>query len=209
MPLLDGRKLRYINKEAGDTYEYTLTLKYIGGRDWKVFTTEDEDIPYGAIEFTSNGIVVETSTLVSYTSLESRRVVSSFNQVWVDEDARVDSIWFDEQPGTETLVAGFETVTVPAGTYEECMKTVATPLPEIADSVEARYQRGDASEEQYIKEREVVNWQTVRWFAHGVGLVKETLGPPGEVKVSRELLAIESEGAGLVDSLQIKKLQQE
>lgn len=201
MPLLDSRVLRYREKSEQETYEYTLSLKYIGGRVWKVYTTHDENIPYGRIEFTSNGNIVEAAALISLTSLESRKRVSAFNQVWVDEGANVDSVWRDESTGTETLVAGYETVTVPAGTFEECLKTVTTPLPEVADSIEARYQRGESGEDLYVKECEVANWQTVRWFASGVGLVKEQIGPPGEVKIIRELIAVESEGVGLVDSV--------
>lgn len=204
MPLLDGRTLRYRERGDGETYEYTLTLKYIGGRAWKVYTTHDENIPYGRIEFTSNGTIVEASTLISLTSLESRKQVSAFNQVWVDAGAEVDSVWRDEATGTETVVAGYETVTVPAGTFTECLKTVTTPLPEVADSVEARYQRGDSDEKLYIEEREVVNWQTVRWFAAGVGLVKEQVGPAGDMRITRELVALEAEGVGLVDSAYIE-----
>lgn len=207
MPLLDGRKLRYREKGDGETYEYTLTMKYIGGRAWKVFVCEDDDTPYGGIEFTTNGVAVEAATRISFTSLESRTQVSAFNQVWVDDGADPDSGWFDEQPGTETIVAGYETVTVPAGTFDDCLKTVATPLPDVADSVEARYQRGDSDEKLYLEEKAVVNWQTVRWFAHGVGLVKEQLGPPGNAKIVRELLAIESEGAGKIDSFYVNQLE--
>jgi len=204
MPLLDGRKLRYRQNDEGETSEYSLTLKYIGGRQWKVYTTEDDNLPYGAIEFSSNGTIVEAVTLISFTSLESRKLVSAFNQKWVDAGAELDSVWFDEVPGTETLVAGYETVTVPAGKFENCLKTVVTPLPEIKDSVEARYQRGDSDEKLYIEEREVASWQTVRWFAHGVGLVKEQIGPMGDAKIIRELIALDSEGVGFIDSAFVK-----
>lgn len=204
MPLLDSRVLRYRQKSNGETSEYTLSLKYIGGRAWKVYTVKDENIPYGELEFSSNGTIVEAATRISLTSLESRKTVGAFNQVWVDEGADVDSVWYDEQTGTETVVAGFEQATVPAGTFDECLKTVTTPLPEIADSIKARYERGDTDEQLYLKEKEVVDWQTVRWFAAGVGLVKEQIGPQGEAKIVRELIAIEAEGAGLVDSTQLK-----
>ena len=209
MPLLDSRILRYRQKSNGETSEYTLTLKYIGGRAWKVYTVKDKDIPYGELEFSSNGVIVEAATRMSLTSLESRRTVGAFNQVWVDEGADVDSVWYDEQTGTETVVAGYERVTVPAGTFEDCLKTVTTPLAEIADSIEARYQRGDSNEQLYLKEKEVVNWQTVRWFAAGVGLIKEQVGPQGEAKIVRELIAVEAEGSGLVDSTQIKSQPQQ
>ena len=145
MPLLDSRVLRYREKADGPSTEYTLTLKYIGGRSWKVYTCQDENIPYGSIEFTSNGVIVEAATLISLTSLESRKVVSAFNQVWVDEAVEVDSSWYDESTGTETLVAGYETVTVPAGKLEDCLKTGTTPLPEIADSVESHTPRSARS----------------------------------------------------------------
>lgn len=209
MPLLDGRIMRYQEKGNGETYDYTLTMRYIGGRAWKVFTCEDEVTPYSGIEFTSNGSVVEAATGVGFTSMESRQHVGAFNQVWIDEKADPDSGWYDEQLGTETIEAGYETVTVPAGTFENCLKTVATPVPAVMDSVEARYQRGDSDEKLYLEEKRVVNWQTVRWFAHGVGLVKEQLGPPGEIKIVRELLAVEAEGGGKVDSFFVKQLEED
>ncbi|MBL0063358.1 MAG: hypothetical protein IPP40_18210 [bacterium] len=132
--LLDSRVVRYRQKGSGETSEYTLTFKYIGGRAWKVYTAKGDNLPYGELEFSSNGTIVEAATQMSLTSLESRNTVGAFNQVWVDE-MDVDSVWYDEQTGTETVVAGFERVTVPAGTFDECLKTVTTPLAEIADPV--------------------------------------------------------------------------
>lgn len=207
MPLMDGRKLRYHEKGNGESYDYSLTMKYIGGRAWKVYVCEDEGTPYGGIEFSSNGVIVEAATRISFTSMESRTQVSAFNQIWVDEGAALDSAWYNEQTGTETIVAGFETVTVPAGKFEDCLKTVVTPLPAVADSIEARYQRNEMDEQAYSEERGVANWQTVRWFAQGVGLVKEQIGPPGEVKIVRELLAVDAEGAGKVDSFEVEQLE--
>lgn len=203
-PLLDGRVLRYRQNSNGETTEYTLAIRYLGGRAWKVFEAKSENNPYGGLEFMTDGNIVEASTLLSFTSLESRKLVGQFNQVWVDEGVAVDSMWEDPTPGTETLVAGFETVTVPAGTFEECLKTVVTPLPEIKDSIEARYKRDDSNEVLYLREKEVADWQTVRWFAHGVGLVKEQIGPQGESVIVRELVAVEVEGHGDVDSLYAK-----
>lgn len=206
-PLLEGRKLRYRESADGETREYTMTFRYIGGREWKVYEVKGDDLPYGAIEFQSDGRIVEAVTMLSMTSLESRLHTGQFNQVWLDDGVSEDSAWQDFAPGTETLVAGFETVTVPAGRYEECLMTVTTPLPEVKDSVEARYNRDEMKEPAYLRERELANWQTMRWFAHGVGLVKEQIGPPGEIRIVRELLAIEEEGYGLVDSLQLRKTQ--
>ncbi|MBK6766673.1 MAG: hypothetical protein IPG71_10265 [bacterium] len=128
--------------------------------------------------------------------------MSVYDQVWVDEGAEVDSLWTDPTVGTESLVAGYESVTVPAGTYDDCLKMVITPLPELRDSVEARYQRDESDEQLYLQEKEAASWQTVRWFANGVGLVKEQIGPSGDARIVRELLAVDVKGTGQVDSLQ-------
>ncbi|MBK6766674.1 MAG: hypothetical protein IPG71_10270 [bacterium] len=69
LPLLDGRVLRYRERAADETSEYTLTLRYLGGRAWKVYEAADENNPYGVIEFSSDGKIVEAATLVSLTSL--------------------------------------------------------------------------------------------------------------------------------------------
>lgn len=201
LPLLDGRVMRYRERADGESTEYSLTLKFLGGRTWKVYEATDDDIPYGVIEFSSDGKIVEVATLTSLTSLESRKDISFFDQVWVDEGADVDSVWTDPTVGTESLVAGYETVTVPAGTYEECLKMVATPLPELMDSVNARYERDESDEQLYLEEKEAAGWQTVRWFAHSVGLVKEQIGPPGDPRIVRELIAVVAEGAGDADTL--------
>lgn len=199
--MLDGRILRYRENAEGEASEYSLTLKFLGGRTWKIYEATDKDIPYGAIEFSSDGKIVEVATQVSLTSLDSRKSVSVYDQVWIDEGAEVDSFWTDPTVGTESLVAGYETITVPAGKFEDCLKMVVTPLPELKDSIEARYQRDESDEQLYLLEKEASNWQTVRWFANGVGLIKEQIGPPGAARIVRELLAVEAEGAGEVDTL--------
>jgi len=200
MPLLDGRKLVYRETDEGERDDYSLTLHYIGGRNWKIYSVVEEETPYGRIEFESNGVVLRVSTQISLTSLESRKSIGAFTTVWLDGNAPEDSAWFDELTGTETLVAGYENVTVPAGSYTECLKTVSTPLPDLADSLEARYERSEIDEKQYTLERTFLNWQTVRWFASGVGLIKEQIGPPGETKILRELVAVEVEGTGKEDT---------
>ena len=200
MPLLEGRKLLYRETEAGEQLEYSLTLHYLGGRQWKIFGIREEESPYGAIEFESDGKIVRATTQLSFTSLDDRSGVGAFTAVWLDQGADEDSTWLDDQAGTETIVAGFEGVTVPAGRFSECLKIVTTPLDAVADSIEARYQRNAIDEQQYVEERAVANWQTVRWFAAGVGLVREQIGPPGETKILRELLMVAEIGTGKADS---------
>lgn len=204
LPLLENRILEYRESADGEETIYELKFHYIGGREWKVYTVTGDNSPYGGFELQSDGVLVEAVSNLSYTSLEPRDEVAEYAQVWVDDGAEVDSAWIDPTPGTETIVAGFETVSVPAGRFEECLKTVVTPLPEVKDSVEARYARGALNEDQYLREREYAAWQTVRWFAAEIGLVKEQLGPPGQARIVRELLAVKSEGVGLVDSLFLK-----
>lgn len=208
-PLLEGRTLSYRQTQDGETKDYTMSLHYIGGRSWKVYEAKFEGLAYGGLEFNSNGLIVEASSQYSLTSLDPRDDVSEFRQVWIDLGAREDSIWFDAAPGTESIFAGYETATVPAGRFENCMMVIANPIAEIKDSIEARHARENTSDALYKKEVEVWNWSTVRWFAPGVGLVKEEIGPPGEVKIRRELVAVTSEGVGVVDSLHLPKLDED
>jgi hypothetical protein len=208
-PLLEGRVLSYRQTIEGETKDYTMSLHYIGGRAWKVYEAKIEGLAFGGLEFNSNGVVVEATSQFSYTSLEPRDEVSAFRQVWLDTGAREDSLWYDAAPGTESVFAGYQSVTVPAGSFENCMMIIATPVAEIKDSIEARHARGKSSDVLYQKELEVWNWSTVRWFAQGVGLVKEEIGPPGGVSIRRELLAVTSEGHGLVDSLHLPNTDEE
>jgi hypothetical protein len=194
MPLYEDRQHRYRVNEYGEIYEYSMKMRYLGGDEYKVFETiiVEGEAP-GGIEFSQHKQQVIAITQFSLTSLESPRLRSEFSQVWIDESLRPGDAWTDFDTGTQTVFAGYEDVTVPAGSYTGCYKTVTEALPILADSIHARYEREeeDMDEKMLAKQLDNAEQVVVRWFAKDVGLVKEQYGG---TRFLRELVAVEKTG---------------
>ena len=190
MPLLDGRILRYQEQNGGKSSDYTLRLRYTGGRDVRVYQAFYSGASFGDVLFLSNGPKVTFSTNKPVTAMMA---LPEYRQIWVNEDAQKGDEWFDGDVGTETVFAGYETVSVPAGTYENCYKTVITVTPAFVDSLDTWESRGSMSREEHDRWARDSSDVTVRWFAAGVGLVKEQLNGPDR---TRELVAVVDPGTG-------------
>jgi hypothetical protein len=193
MPLLDGRVLRYQEQIGGKTHDYTLHLRYAGGRQVRAYQATFDGINLGDCMFLSSGPKVTFSTTKPVTAMTA---LAEYRQVWVDDTAQQGDEWYDGDMGTQTVFAGYETVTVPAGTYENCYKTVTTVVPAFVDSLDKWEGRGSMSKEEHDEWAKDVNDVTVRWFASGAGLVKEQLNGPEH---TRELVAILEPGTGLAE----------
>jgi len=193
LPLLDGRTLSYRERENTEEHTYTVQMRYAGGKTTRVYPLLFKGIKMGHCVFRSDGKQVIFSTDKPLTALMS---LPEYRQIWVDEAAKIGDEWNDMDTGTKTMLAGFETVTVPAGTYENCYKTVTTVLPVFLDSLQAWRERGDLSDDEYR------DWQAdskdiiVRWFASGVGLVKEQINSSDH---TRELVSVVKTGTGKID----------
>ncbi len=192
-PLLHKRVMRYQEQHNGVTKDYTLEMLYMGGRSIRAYEARFKGIKAGLCNFISKDSVVYFET---DQPLTSTMLLTAYRQVWVDENAEYGSSWIDDDMGTETVIAGFETVSVPAGTFADCYKTVVTPLPGLADSLQARLQRDDITKDEFQRQLPNVNTVVVRWFAKDVGLVKEQIGSSDFV---RELVEIVSPGTGLAE----------
>jgi hypothetical protein len=192
MPLYEDRQLRYRVTEYGETYEYSMKLRFLGGEKYKVFEASivDGEAP-GGIEYSNHDKQIIAVTQFALTSLESPRQKGEFSQVWIDEALRPGDFWTDNDTGTQTVFTGYEDVTVPAGTFTGCYKTVTEALPVLADSIRARFDRKEMDEEMLEKQLDNAKQIVIRWFAKDVGLVKEQIGASRFV---RELLAVENEG---------------
>lgn len=190
--LLHDRLLRYQERTGERTRTFTLRLLYAGGRSVRVYEAVFDGVDPGRCAFLSSGTQVFFETNRSPMALE---LLPEYRQLWVDEAAAVGDSWQDEDTGTETVFAGYETVTVPAGTYQNCYKTVTTASRALTDSLSAWRSRGRLSDEEYQSRADEAARVVVRWFASGVGLVKEQLAPDHV----RELLAVVRPGTGLVD----------
>jgi hypothetical protein len=192
MPLYEDRQLRYRVIDYGDTYEYSMKLRYLGGEEYKVFkaTVVEGEAP-GGLEFSSHEQQVTAITQFTLTSLESPLQKGEFSQIWIDEALQPGGYWTDFDTGTQTVFAGYEDVIVPAGTYTDCYKTVTEALPVLVDSIRARFERGEMDEEMLAQQSDNAKLIVLRWFAKDVGLVKEQVGT---ARFVRELLAVENEG---------------
>ena len=197
LPLKEDLTLRYRLTYYGEVQEYSMRLRYLGGKSYKVFKAYFEGGEQGGLEFSSHGKQVVVTTQHSLTSLKSRLERGDFQQLWIDESLEPGDFWQDEDTGTQTVFTGYEDVTVPAGTFSDCYLTVTEALPELIDSINARLERGELDAELLNQELENAKLVVVRWFALDVGLVKEQFGSSAYV---RELLAIENEGWFTTDS---------
>lgn len=193
-PLLHDRLLRYQERTDGTSREFTLQLFYSGGRSIRVYQGTYKGIPLGKCNFLSRDSVV---TLETPRPLTTSQLLPAYRQVWVDEQVAAGDTWIDDETATETMFAGFEDVTVPAGSFPQCYKTATTTLPGFADSLRARHERKELPDREYEQQLANANLVIVRWFAKGVGLVKEQLGSENHV---RELVEIMKPGRGEDDS---------
>lgn len=189
-PLLHDRLLRYQERIGETSREYTLHLLYSGGRSIRVYRGIYQGIDPGKCNFLSRDSVVTLETPRPLTTSEFR---PAYRQVWVDENAVAGDSWIDEDTATETNFVGFEDVVIPAGSYSQCYKTATTTLPGYADSLRARLERGELPDREYKRQLANADVVIVRWFAAGVGLVKEQLGSEEHV---RELIEIVRPGRG-------------
>ncbi|MBU0691344.1 hypothetical protein KKC97_05555 [bacterium] len=191
LPLKEDLTLRYRLTYYGDVEEYSMRLRYLGGKDYKVYKAYYKGDAQGGLEFSSHNQQVAAITQYSLTSLGSRYERGDFQQVWIDESLQPGDFWQDADTGTQTVFVGYEDITVPAGTFTDCYKTATEALPELVDSINARFDRKEMDSEMFNQELENAKIVVSRWFARDVGLVKEQFGTSEYV---RELLAVENEG---------------
>jgi hypothetical protein len=193
LPLLSGRVLKYQEHVGDDVHDYTVQFTYWGGQETRVFDAQFKGIDAGQCRFLSRGGLVFFTTTQPLTAL---RDAPEFRQLWVDDSASAGDEWEDEDTGTQTTFVGYEKVTVPAATFERCYKTVTTALPALKDSIDAWYGRGLIDEKDSQARLAAADLTVTRWFAAGIGLVKEQIGDESHV---RELVRLVKPGRGVAD----------
>ncbi|HEY3293894.1 MAG TPA: hypothetical protein VGL38_00495 [bacterium] len=194
LPLLDDRVMRYRETVGTEEHTYTMHMYYAGGRAIRVYPVVVKGIDLGQCMFRSKGDLVYFGTNNPRTALSA---LPEYRQLWVDETAKPGEEWEDMDTGTKTLFEGFETVTVPAGTFDNCYKTTTIVLPTFMDSLNAWRERGEFTPEEYNDWSAGANDRVVRWFAPGVGLVKEQINGSDHV---RELEEVVKPGTGRVNA---------
>ncbi len=198
MPLREERLLRYQEQRAGELRDYKLSMFYSGGHRSKVYALRFKGATFGECEFISKDSSVYFSTTEPLTAMVPRGSAPEWRELWVDETARYGETWVNDETGTQTVYAGNETLEVPAGTFANCYKTVTEAVPELADSLLMRRDRGDLTGPEYERELANTKFVVVRWFAPGVGLIREQVGS----EIIRVLAEVEKEGRGLVDTVE-------
>jgi hypothetical protein len=188
--LLHDRIMRYEEQNGPETRTITIRMSYMGGRAARAFELISKDAGFGRCRLISSGKQVFFETNKPATVFQD---VPEFRELWVDEDVSVGGSWENSDTGTETVVAPSETVTVPAGTYENCYKTVTTGTQALLDSLKAWNDRAEISDQDFKTQMRAAQTPVVRWFASGVGLVKVQFGGPEHV---RELEAVVKPGTG-------------
>jgi hypothetical protein len=190
LPLLHHRTLRYIERKGSEEHRFTMGMIYSGGRSVRSYEVRMKGLDLGHCRFISKDQRVYFETNQPTTALLD---VPEFRQLWVDETADAGDGWQDQDTGTETVVAYSETVTVPAGTFKDCYKTVTTGSAELMDSLTAWRERDVLPREVFQSEVAAARAPVVRWFAAGVGLVRVQFGGPDHLW---ELEAVADTGSG-------------
>jgi hypothetical protein len=191
--LLHRRTMRYVERVGSKEQGFTIRMFYSGGRLVRAYELQVKGLDLGHCRFISKDQQVFFETNQPATTLAD---VPEFRQMWVDETANPGDDWQDSDTGTETVVAPSETVTVPAGTYQDCYKTVTTGTQALLDSLTAWHESGALSTEIFESQVAAAQKPVVRWFASGVGLVKVQFGDPDYVW---ELVAVAEPGRGRVE----------
>lgn len=187
-PLVDGRIYEYRETRDGQVSTFTMRQRYVGGARYPVFDIYLKGTDWGDCSFILQDSSITFCTTKPRTMLELPGSIPEYRQTWLDEEISSGEFWDDPDTGTRTVVAKLhESVTVPAGPFDNCLKMVTESLPELFDSLTARYESSRLTKEQYDQQVADAKLVIQRWFAPGVGLIKEQIGSSDHI---RELSAI-------------------
>ena len=177
LPLRDGQTYTYQRQCGDNTEQLTRRLRFIKGDietpEFRVFEKGDESFDQ-FLRHQGNAVV--HLTVKPPARLMPLGEGHFYLSTWLLDDASPGTYWEDEETGLRTAVAGFESVTVPAGTFDDCIKTVAEPTEILLEVIEKRGEQNGLSAEEITVELESARELCIRWFAWGVGLVKEEKG---------------------------------
>ena len=177
LPLRDGQTYTYQRQCGEETKQLTRRLRIVKG---DIENPEFRVIEKGGDSFDQflrhQGNAIVHLTEKPLERLEDLGEGQLYLSTWLLDGAMSGDYWEDNETGLRTAVAGFESVTVPAGTFGDCIKTVTEPTAILLEVVEKRGEQTGLSAEQIAIELENARELCIRWFARGVGLVKEVKG---------------------------------
>ena len=177
LPLMDAQTYTYQRQCGENTEQLTHRLRIVKG---DLEAPEFRVIVKGAESF-DQFLRHQRNAVVHLTEKPLARLMELnegqlYLSTWLLDSASRGDYWEDEETGLRTAVAGFESVTVLAGTFDDCIKTVTEPTDILLEVIEKRGKQNGLSAEQIAVELENARELCIRWFARGVGLVKEEKG---------------------------------
>ncbi|MFH1009738.1 MAG: hypothetical protein V1784_00710 [bacterium] len=175
LPLRDGQKFVYQRECDGRVEPIVMELSFVqGDLETPEFRVDASGMGDRFLRRQGNAIVC----LMERPPARLRELAQGelYLSTWLLDGATPGTFWEDEDTGLRTAVAGFESVTTPAGTFESCMKVTIEATEILWEVTEERIRRDQLSPEQEDAICEDLSQICIRWFARGVGLVKEEHG---------------------------------
>lgn len=175
LPLRDGQKYTYHRQRGDRSEQLTCRLQFVeGDRTTPEFRAIGQDTREIFLRRQKDAIVCLTEDPPA--RLKQLPAGQLYLSTWLLDGATRGVFWEDEETGLRSVVAAFEAVTTPAGTFDDCIKIVIEPMDILLEVMEVRGERQGRSSEEIAAELRAVSEVRVRWFARGVGLVKEEKG---------------------------------
>lgn len=175
LPLRDGMKYVYQRECDGRVEPITMALQFVkGDLETPEFRVDAPSV--GDMFLRRQGNVVVCLCERPQARLKELPEGELYLSTWLLDGAAPGTFWEDEDTGLRTAVAGYEAVTTPAGTFDDCIKVTIEATEMLWEVTKERIRRDKLSPEQEDAVCEGLSYVCIRWFARGVGLVKEEHG---------------------------------
>jgi hypothetical protein len=176
LPLRDGQKFVYQRDCGGRAERIIRELSLVRG-DLETPEFRVNEVGAGDMFLRRQGNAVVCLSDKPRARLKMLGEGELYLSTWLLDGATPGTFWEDEDTGLRTAVAGFESVTTPAGTFDDCIKVTIEATEILWQVTEERIRRENLSPEQEDAISEALAQVCIRWFARGIGLVKEEDGP--------------------------------
>lgn len=177
LPLRDGSKYVYQRECDGKPEQFTWQFRFVEGDyetpEFRIIEQNGKSVDK-FLRRQGNAVVFLTEKPIARLLYLGENEL--YLSTWLLEGITAHDFWEDEETGMRTAVSGFESVTTPAGKFKDCIKVVIEATEMLWDVTEERLRRYGHSPEEADATREALSDYYIRWFARGVGLVKEKHG---------------------------------
>lgn len=175
LPLRDGQKYTYSRQCGDESEQFSVELKFVEGDlatpEFRVINRDGSDI---FLRRQRDAVVCLTDAPLG--RLKELAAGQLYLSTWLLDGTTTGTYWEDEETGLRSAVAGFESVTTPAGAFDDCIKITIEPTDILLEVMRLRAEQQGRSAHEIAAELNAAAEVRVRWFAQGVGLVKETHG---------------------------------